>query len=99
MTPKTVLVFGRRYQIPLSKLDVEEAWRTIPAIPSHGRASVNYPKATAVGVFYAVGSTTISHGPYQADPGSTWIYEEVEYATALTCTPQGRNRKITIAFH
>ena len=88
-----VLVFGRRYQIPLSKLDVEEAWRTIPAIPSHGRASVNYPSATTIGVFYTVGSTTILHGPHQADPGTTWIYEEVEHATALT---QGRNRKIAI---
>ena len=69
MTPKTVLVFGRRYQIPLSKVDVEEAWRAIP-IPSHGRASINYPRANAFGVFYGVGSTTISHGPYQADPGT-----------------------------
>ena len=95
MTPKTVLVFGRRYQIPLSKVDVEEAWRAIP-IPSHGRASINYPRATAIGVFYGVGSTTISHGPYQADPGTTWIYEEMEHTTTLT---EGRNRKITIVFH
>ena len=90
-----VLVFGRRYQIPLSKLDVEEAWRTIPAIPSQGRASFSYPSATTIGVFYTVGSTTILHGPHQADPGTTWIYEEVEHATALT---QSRNRKIAIFY-
>ena len=48
--PKMVLVFVRCYQIPLAELDVEEAWRTMPAIPSHRRASVNYPSETTIGV-------------------------------------------------
>ena len=48
--PKIVLVFRRRYQIPLSKLDVEVDWQTIPAIPSHRRASINYQSETTTGI-------------------------------------------------
>ena len=83
LTPKTVLIFGRNYPIPLSKQDVQDAWQTIP-VPSHGRATINYPLKTAVGVFYTVSSATILYGPHLASPGTVWVYdEEMENKAAL----------------
>ena len=71
------LVFARSYPIPLTKETFRMAWK-IMMVPSMGNVKFTYPKRNRISAFFYNGSNRVSAGPYDADPGSTWIATATE---------------------
>lgn len=71
------LIFARSYPIPLTEETFRMAWK-IMMVPSMGNVKFSYPKCNRIAVFFFNGSNRVSAGPYDADPGSTWIATAAE---------------------
>ena len=67
-----VLVFARRYPIPLTTETMRMTWRAL-RIPSKGNIKFTFPLKTSIGAFYYDKGNYVSSGPFEAEPGSTWI--------------------------
>ena len=71
-TSKTMLVFGRDHQAPLTPAIVEEAWQIVWVGPQ-GNVFFKYPEDTSVGAYYTrEDGSQVNIGPYPAKPGTTW---------------------------
>ena len=67
-----VLVFARRYPIPLTKETMRMAWKILK-IPSKGNVKFTFPLKNSIGAFYYDEENHVSSEPFEAEPGSTWI--------------------------
>ena len=67
-----VLVFARRYPIPLTTETMRMAWRAL-RIPSKGNIKFMFPLKNSIGAFYYDKENYVSSGRFEAEIGSTWI--------------------------
>ena len=75
-----VLVYAKLYPIPLTLQTLRMAWRFLQ-IPINGSVKFVYPQKTLVGAFFYEGESLITAGPFDAEPGSTWIASTLSETT------------------
>ena len=68
-----VLVFARRYPIPLTIETMRMAWKILKIPSKGGNAKFTFPLKNSIGAFYNDKENHVSSGPFEAEPGSTWI--------------------------
>ena len=67
-----VLVFARRYPIPLTTETMRMAWRLLK-IPPKGNIKFMFPLKNSIGAFHYDKENHVSSETFEAEPGSTWI--------------------------
>lgn len=72
-----VLVFARQYPVPITEETFKMAWKIL-IVPSMGNSRFKYPTENRISAFYYNGSNRIAAGPYDAEPGTTWIASATE---------------------
>ncbi|XP_019849915.1 PREDICTED: uncharacterized protein LOC109580805 [Amphimedon queenslandica] len=89
-----ILVFGRKYPVPISEQTLEVAWKVF-ILPTNGKVNFMFPHKSKVGAFYFHGESQGIAGPLDAKIGSTWIAMSSADEGSLMLTESGSSQSDT----
>lgn len=92
-----VLIFSKLYPIPLTDQTIRMAWQFFQ-IPINGSIKFVYPHKTQVGAFFYEGGSNITAGPFDAEPGSTWIAKTLS-ETTMTLEQDSKSTTNSSLYH